>query len=589
MNRPSPAIVTASAARPLPRWALWLLCIAYAVPGFVGRDPWRYGDVASFGYMRALALGQTPWLAPQLNGQSPADGGLLPYWLGALALQWVPAELLAPEMAARLPFMTLLALTLLATWYGAYYLARSPGARPVAFAFGGEALPHDYARAMADSALLALIACLGLAQLSHEITGYLTQLTCTALVFCAAAAMPYRRTWAALWAVAGLTGLVLAGAAAWAGVWGLGSAALAYMSTTPEPEPDRDHNGTSDTSGTSGTPHWAALWWLGLVVGVAALAYSLNVWVWRATLPQPSWANASSFVRLWVWFGWPAWPLALWTLWRWRRQVMNLPLQRHLWLPLWGVLMTAFTTLMTEPADRALLLGLPALATLAAFALPTLQRRMAALIDWFTLLFFSISAIAIWVVWISLQTGIPAQPAANVARLARGFTPIFSSWAFAIALAASAAWCALVWWRAARHRSALWKSLVLPASGTTLAWLLLMTIWLPMLDYARSYAPQVRHIVATLESEHGCIYTLGLSDAQSAALQFHGDLVLRLYPQQHDQSRFEPDTACRWLAVASTRVTLPDGLQLPAHWLLHAAIGRPTGRQERLLLLRRID
>ena len=32
-----------------------------------------------------------------------------------------------------------LAMTLVATWYGVYYLARSPRAQPVAFAFGGEA------------------------------------------------------------------------------------------------------------------------------------------------------------------------------------------------------------------------------------------------------------------------------------------------------------------------------------------------------------------------------------------------------------------------------------------------------------------
>lgn len=66
--------------------------------------------------------------------------------------------------------------------------------------------------------------------------------------------------------------------------------------------------------------------------------------------------------------------------------------------------------------DRTLLLALPALATLAAFALPTLKRQVLALIDWFALLFFSTSALTIWVIWIAMQTGFPPQPAANVAR-----------------------------------------------------------------------------------------------------------------------------------------------------------------------------
>jgi hypothetical protein len=62
---------------------------------------------------------------------------------------------LQPDLAARIPFVALLALTLTATWYAVYFLARSPQAQPVAFAFGGEANPRDYARAMADGGLLA--------------------------------------------------------------------------------------------------------------------------------------------------------------------------------------------------------------------------------------------------------------------------------------------------------------------------------------------------------------------------------------------------------------------------------------------------
>ena len=66
------------------------------------------------------------------------------------------------------------------------------------------------------------------------------------------------------------------------------------------------------------------------------------------------------------------------------------------------------------------------------------------MIDWFTLLFFSASAIGIWVVWLAVQTGVPAKPAANVAKLAPGYVPSFSLLAFGVALAATAAWCLLV-------------------------------------------------------------------------------------------------------------------------------------------------
>ena len=67
-------------------------------------------------------------------------------------------------------------LVLVLTWYTTYHLARTEAAQPLPFAFGGEATPVDYARAIADGALLALIATLGLLQLGHETTPELAQL-----------------------------------------------------------------------------------------------------------------------------------------------------------------------------------------------------------------------------------------------------------------------------------------------------------------------------------------------------------------------------------------------------------------------------
>lgn len=577
MNYPTPAIVTQRAARPIPRWALLLLCVAYVVPGFIGRDPWRYADVAALGYMQALAQGHSPWLAPQMLGLQPEGSGLLPFWLGAWALQALQGPLAmlgwGAELVVRLPFIGLLCLSLWATWYSAYYLARNPGAQPVAFAFGGEADPRDYAHSIADAALLALLACLGLAQMAHETTAALVQLACTSLVLLAAALWPYHRWRAAALMPLGLLGLTLAGAPALATLLGLGGTLLGWTrqrTATTDSAPPAQATGRR----TSGA-------WLAVTLVSAALGWVLHLWAWRVEMPPASWVWVQAQIKLLVWFGWPAWPLALWTLWRWRHQLTQC--QQHLWLPLGFVGISLGATLSTSPADRALLLGLPALSVLAAFALPTLQRSLAALIDWFTLLFFSLSAIAIWVVWLSLQTGWPAQPAANVARLAPGFTHSLAPLPLLVALGATLAWCALVRWRVVRHRTALWKSLVLPAAGTTLAWLLLMTIWLPPLDYARSYAPQVRHLRTLVGPRPGCLLVYGMSDAQVAALQFHGNFTLRAWRSPGAQE-------CQWLAVASERGNLPAQLRADPHsaeWSFYAAVGRPTNRSERMVLLHR--
>jgi 4-amino-4-deoxy-L-arabinose transferase-like glycosyltransferase len=175
VNRnPTPALVTQRAAQRLPRAALLLFCAAYVLPGVFGRDPWRVADITAFGYMAAMAEGRTSWLAPTV-GQLPLEQALLPHWLGAASIVLL-SPLLGAELAARVPFALLLALTLALVWYATFHLARTEAAQPVAFAFGGEADTVAYARAMADGAVLALIATLGLLQLGHETTPALAQL-----------------------------------------------------------------------------------------------------------------------------------------------------------------------------------------------------------------------------------------------------------------------------------------------------------------------------------------------------------------------------------------------------------------------------
>ena len=100
----------------------------------------------------------------------------------------------------------------------------------------------------------------------------------------------------------------------------------------------------------------------------------------------------------------------------------------------------------------------------------------------------------IWGYWIAMQTGVPPKMAASVTSLVPGFVPSFSWLSLTFAVAATIAWCWLVRWRTGRHRAALWKTLVLPGGGAALCWLLGTTLWLPALDYALSYAPQVRAI-----------------------------------------------------------------------------------------------
>jgi hypothetical protein len=238
-------------------------------------------------------------------------------------------------------------------------------------------------------------------------------------------------------------------------------------------------------------------------------AGALDLWRWRV-VPHEM-IDVHILAKLMLWFTWPAWPLALWSLWRWRAQLTQAWRYPHLGLPLWFVAVTVGATWLTGLSDRALLLALPGIAALAAFALPTMRRSLGALIDWFTLLFFSFCALTIWVIWVAMQTGFPAKPAANVARLAPGFLPEFSALAFGLGVLATLAWAWLVKWRIGHHRAALWKSMVLPASGAVLCWLLLMSLWLPLLNFARSYGPTVQkvQVVTGRPKAQPCCFTRG--------------------------------------------------------------------------------
>ncbi len=563
-----------SAVRRLPRWVLWTLCLAYVLPGFLGRTPWKADDMEAFGFMFNLAqsLGSetVAWLKPTLLGQTDNGAALLPYWLGAWAIQLAP-KALPIDTATQLPFIALLSLTLAATWYGVYALARTPAAQPVSFAFGGEAKPADYARAIADGGLLALLACLGLARLSHEATPALAQLSFSALLFFALANLARKRMASLFCAALAIFGLALSGAPALAILLGAGGAIVIALD--------------------AGQPHSMRVrkvdvaWVLIFCLAAAAISSGLDLWRWR--IASSHLFEIKAMARLLLWFTWPAWPLALWTLWRWRYQLKSFSTNPHLSLPLWFVFVAIATTWMSGLSDRALLISLPALATLAAFALPTLKRSVSAFIDWFTLLFFSVGALIIWTVWLSMQTGFPAQPAINVARLAPGFVLQFSMTAFIIAILATLGWASLVRWRAGRHRSALWKSMVLPASGAVLCWLLVMTLWLPLLDFGRSYAPLVNK-VRSMMGATDCVHYHGLTKAQGAAFQFHGNL--KLIPiATRAENKSTDSSQCAWLIVDTQALATFNQDVDASGWTQHATVRRPSDNNEDIVLFRALS
>ncbi|MDM7456032.1 MAG: hypothetical protein P3W97_001885 [Tepidimonas sp.] len=565
VQRLNPALVTADTARRLPRWVPWVLMAAYILPGFLGRDPWRTQDLSAFAVMLDMHRGG-PWWTPEVLG-APADAlAWLPYWLGALALSVLP---LPAELAVRVPFAGLLGLTLAATWYATYHLAREPAAQPLSLAFGGEAHPADYARALADGALLVMVATLGLAMLAHEATPTAAQLGFAALVFYAVALGLRSPRNAAL--VPGWMSVALW----WAGVWGWA------LSGGPVPML------VVSAAGAwwwwrSGHPArvWgsAALGSLGAAGAAFALALAADRAIELIPLRLGAWSNLAAwqgFGRLLAWFLWPAAAFALWTLWRWRGRWR----EPHIGWPATAAALAVGITFLNGGDDRSLLLALPPLAALAAFALPTLRRSVSALVDWFAVLFFTGAATLVWLIWIAMQTGIPPKPAANIARLLPGFEPTLDARLVLPALVATAAWIGAVAWRLGRCAPALWRGVVLSASGLTLNWVLLMTLWLPLLNYGLGQAP-VSQRMAALVAPGDCVLVHGLDAARIAGLQHHGGLqVWRL--GQPDAPR------CRWLVAMPADFPGLARKEDLSDWQLRTELPRLRENRERWLVFER--
>jgi hypothetical protein len=155
--------------------------------------------------------------------------------------------------------------------------------------------------------------------------------------------------------------------------------------------------------------------------------------------------------------------------------------------------------------------------------------------------------------------------------------PEFSVLAFGLGVLATLAWAWLVKWRIGSHRAALWKSMVLPAAGAVLCWLLLMSLWLPLLNFARSYGPTVQKVQVVTGTAR-CLQYAGISQAQGAALLFHAQVRL--------QAATHPSAECPWLVMDEKNMPLLNDRLQDLGWTPQATAARLGDRSDRLLIFR---
>ena len=513
-----PVRLPASATISLPRWGLILLCLLYIIPGLWGRDPWKNIDAANFGVMWTMAEGTlNDWLYPNVAGLSMPKYGPLTFWVGAVCIR-IFGWLTGAVSAARIATLLFFSLAAHSIWQTAFLLGRRKEAQPMRLAFGGQPEPDDYGRVLADGTLLIYLGCLGLIMFSHE--------TSVNALYVALIAWTLFRSTSYVTSPNIKNALLLG--------FSLGCLALTNGLVTPIalyiafiaaalflPTP-RSRTFSHLLLIIAITFTVIFLW---IIVSQNILPYNgspTDLWLqWNMEqVSTPDFASSSYFTRYALWGFWPAWPYACWAVYAWRRQLR----EPHIMLPLLFTLVFFLLAILNFQKEETLMLAMfPPLAILAAFGLPTMKRGAINAIDWFSVMSFTIIAAVIWVCWIAAQTGWPPKIAHNAMKLAPGFVPEISIFATLIAILATASWFILVYWRLSRQPSVLWRAVVLSSGGVILCWLLLATLWLPWINYNKSYAPVAAQIAKNIPDKHICVDT-NVAPAQRASFAYFGDI-----------------------------------------------------------------
>lgn len=516
-------------------WTLVVLLALYIFTGLIGHDPWKNDDALTIGVIHEMvATGN--WLLPGLAGQPYPDDPLY-YWVGASSsslLSW----LLPIHDAARLAsgLFTLLAL-------GFIFLA----AREL----------HD--REQATAAPLLLAGSIGFLLHSHEAQPMLATLTAHA---------------AAYWSLALLDRKPLRGAVCFAFALGLGFLANGLAPMLPLLPVAAFAVWRSANRRRLALLLLAALllagvlggWWLAFLFFAAPtyLAGLLQSELTQFSTNSQPLLNLRELLFMLPWYAWPAFPLAGWTLWAKRRQLTSLSLA----LPIFAFVVSLVIVGITLGARSVpALLLLPPLVLLAVPGVSSLRRGAANAFDWFGMITFSLFALLAWIGWSAMVFGWPERLARQAVHLQPGFVGHFSGPASGFAVLATLLWC---WLIATSVRSPT-RGIMHWMAGLTLFWLLIVTLWMPWIDYGKTYRQASAALANALPEKRDCIARVNVSDAIVASLDyFDGIRTVAASPSDHRK--------CELLLIHGT--ANESGVSVGGGWRQIWEGGRPAERRE---------
>ncbi len=278
----------------------------------------------------------------------------------------------------------------------------------------------------------------------------------------------------------------------------------------------------------------------GKVISIAILIASIMVFSWillcindSPSLLSAWWSKSTIitgenlhfyFFNLLLWYAWPSLPLAGWALWRYRKELFTQP-KFQLSITFFFVAFLLISLLGESKDIYALPLLIP-LTAVAGGSIETLKRGAAGALNWFGLILFGFLGFLIWLGWGAMMSGNPAKLKERLIFLS-GLTKLdFNIFAFSIASAITLIFLFAAFRSKHSNRSAATNW----AIGMTFVWSLLMTLWLPMIDSARSYGDVFTSVKNALPKQYSCINSENLGSAQRDLLHYYANI--KTYPIQ---------------------------------------------------------
>ncbi|MFZ2854224.1 MAG: glycosyltransferase family 39 protein [Rhodocyclaceae bacterium] len=533
---------TGGGPRPPRGWPLAVLLVLYILPGLFGHDPWKADDATAFGVAYDMLV-RDSWLTPSIAGQTYPHAPLY-FWITAASgklFSWLLPLHDAVRLSSALFTLLILGFTHLA-------------ARAL------------HGREYAVAAPLILTGSFGFLVHAHQVQPMLLTLAAHFAAYWALALLDRRPLQAG----------AIFGAALGFGLLGNGLASMALLLPVGAFAFIISENKRKTGPALLGSLLLAsalALLWL-LPLAQQAPQY-LAAW-WKFELdqlgqPQQPLKTALEYLDLLPWYAWPALPLAGWTLWS-RRRLLRTP---ALALPLFSFFAILSGLCLTyEARSVSALLLLPPLVLLAIPGLPSLRRGAANAFDWFGMMSFTFLAALIWTGWCAMIFGWPERLAQQVVRLEPGFSGSFSALPFILALLVTAAWG----WLIVTSPRSPFRGMTHWVAGVTLFWVLTVALWLPWVDYGKTYRPLSASLAKALPATHGCIAGAGLADALRASFDYFSGIVT----VSGDSTAAR---RCHWLLTQGT--VRADENAPGKGWHKVWEGNRPGDRSEKIRLYRR--